>query len=172
MLSTINTAMSKWYAAYTKCHHERSTETLICGKGIATFLPQIIVPSKRRDRKVLIRRPLFPNYLFVRLDQDQGNWLKVFRTPGVVRICGNGRPMPIPDEDINTIRIFVESDRNIYPLPFLTVGSRVQVISGPLTGAIGVLTKEDHKRRQLVVSIELMGQSVAATLHDDEIRPY
>jgi transcription antitermination factor NusG len=48
----------------------------------------------------------------------------------------------------------------------------VRVISGPLAGAIGILLREDHKKRRLVVSIELMGQSVAVTLGDDEVRPY
>ncbi|UCG92397.1 MAG: UpxY family transcription antiterminator [candidate division WOR-3 bacterium] len=161
-----------WYAAYTKCNHERVVNKLLREKGITTFLPQIIVPSRRKDRKILIKRPLFPNYLFVDLDEVRENWLKVFRTPGLARICGNGRPTPIPNEDIESIRIFINSDRNIYPLPYLQVGSRVQVISGPLTGAIGILVKEDHKRRRIVVSIELMGQSVAASLYDDEIRPY
>lgn len=161
-----------WYAVYTRCHHERATNKILTDLGITTFLPEILVSSKRRDRKILIKRPLFPNYLFVQLDRTKENWLKVYRTYGVVRICGNGRPTPIPDEDINSIRIFVESDRNIYPLPFLVVGSKVRVVSGPLAGAIGILTKEDHKKRKLVVSIELMGQSVAVTLADDDVRPY
>jgi transcription antitermination factor NusG len=161
-----------WYAAYTRCNHERVVNRLLAEKGITTFLPLIIVPSRRKDRKILMKRPLFPNYLFVELDKIRGNWMKTFRTPGLVKICGNGRPMPIPDEDIESIRIFVNSDRNLYPLPYLQVGSRVQVIAGPLAGAIGILTKEDHKRRRLVVSVELMGQSVAATLYDDEVKPY
>lgn len=162
----------QWYAIYTRCHHERATNKILTDSGINTFLPEILVPSKRRDRKKLIKRPLFPNYLFVQLNNLRENWLRIYRTYGVVRICGNGRPTPIPDEDINSIKIFVESDRNIYPLPFLVVGSKVRVVSGPLAGAIGVLTKEDHKKRKLVVSIELMGQSVAVTLADDEVRPY
>ncbi len=161
-----------WYATYTRFNHERVVNKLLNEKGIITFLPQIIVPSRRRDRKILIKRPLFPNYLFVELNHVRENWMKVFRTPGLVRICGNGRPTPVPDDTIESIRIFVNSDRNIYPLPYLQVGSRVQVISGPLAGAIGILVKEDLKRRRLVVSIELMGQSVAATLYDDEVRPY
>jgi len=161
-----------WYAAYTKYNHERVVNKLLREKDIITFLPQIIVPSRRKDRKILIKKPLFPNYLFVELNEVRDNWMKVFRTPGLARICGNDRPTPIPDEDIESIRIFVNSDRNIYPLPYLQVGSRVQVISGPLAGAIGTLIKEDHKRRRLVVSIELMGQSVAASLYDDEIKPY
>jgi len=161
-----------WYAVYTQSNHEKSVNKILEDKGITTFAPRILVPSKRRDRKILLRRPLFPNYLFVELDADQKNWLKVFRTPGVVMICGKPKPKSIPDEDIESIRIFVNSDRNIYPLPYLRVGSRVQVISGPLTGAIGILEKEDMRRRKLIVSIELMGQSVAATLHDDEVRPY
>lgn len=161
-----------WYAAYTRCNHERVVKKLLSDKGLATFLPTITVPSRRKDRKVLIKRPLFPNYLFVELNEARDNWMKMFRTPGLVHICGNGRPMPVPDEDIESIRIFVTSDRNLYPLPYLQVGSRVQVISGPLTNAIGILVKEDRKKRRLVVSVELMGQSVAATLFDDEIKPY
>ncbi|MCX7994780.1 MAG: UpxY family transcription antiterminator [candidate division WOR-3 bacterium] len=161
-----------WYAIYTRCHHERTTNKILIDKGLTTFLPEIIVPSRRKDRKILIKRPLFPNYLFVLLDHNKENWLKVYRTHGVVRICGNGRPTPIPDEDINSIKIFVQSERNIYPLPYLVVGSKVRIVSGPLAGAIGILLKEDHKKRRLVVSIELMGQSVAVNLADDEVRPY
>jgi len=161
-----------WFAAYTRCNHERVVNKLLTDKGINTFLPTIIVPSRRKDRKILIKRPLFPNYLFVELDEVQDNWLKTFRTPGLVKICGNGRPMPVPDEEIESIRIFVNSDRNLYPLPYLQVGMRVRVISGPLAGAIGILIKENRKKRRLVVSVELMGQSVAATLFDDEVKPY
>ncbi|MGQ9701156.1 MAG: transcription termination/antitermination protein NusG [bacterium] len=163
---------SHWYAVYTRCHHERAANKILIDYGINTFLPEILVPSRRRDRKKLIKKPLFPNYLFVYLDNVKENWLKVYRTYGVVRICGNGRPTPIPDEDINSIKIFVESERNIYPLPYLVVGAKVRVISGPLSGALGILLKEDHKKRKLVVSISLMGQSVAVTLADDEVRPY
>ncbi|KPK63832.1 hypothetical protein AMJ83_05110 [candidate division WOR_3 bacterium SM23_42] len=161
-----------WYAGYTKCNHERVVNKILHDKGINTFLPEIIVPSRRNNRKILIKRPLFRNYLFIELDEIRDTWMKVFRTPGLARICGNGRPTAIPDEDINSIKIFIRSDRNIYPLPFLHVGARVQVISGPLTGAIGILVKEDRKKRRLSVSLELMGQSVVVSLFDDEVKPF
>jgi transcriptional antiterminator RfaH len=161
-----------WYAGYTKCNHERVVHKILHDKGINTFLPEIIVPSRRKNRKILIKRPLFRNYLFIELDEIRENWMKVFRTPGLARICGNGRPTPIPDDDIKSIKIFVSSDRNLYPLPFLHVGARVQVMSGPLTGAIGILVREDRKKRRLSVSVELMGQSVVVSLFDDEVRPF
>ena len=161
-----------WYAGYTKCNHERVVHKILHDKGINTFLPEIIVPGRRKNRKILIKRPLFRNYLFIELDEMRENWMKVFRTPGLARICGNGRPTPIPDDDINSIKIFVTSDRNLYPLPFLHVGARVQVMSGPLTGAIGILVKEDRKKRRLSVSVELMGQSVVVSLFDDEVKPF
>lgn len=161
-----------WYAGYTKCNHERLVRKFLQEKGITTFLPEILVPSRRKNRKVLIRRPLFRNYLFVAIDELQDNWIKVFRTPGLARICGNGRPMPIPEEDIDSIRIFVNSERNVFPLPYLHVGAKVQVISGPLTGAIGILVKENHRKRTLAVSLEMMGQSVVVSLFDDEIKPF
>jgi transcription antitermination factor NusG len=161
-----------WYAGYTKCNHERVVHKILHDKGINTFLPEIIVPGRRRNRKILIKRPLFRNYLFIELNEIRENWMRVFRTPGLARICGNGRPTPIPDEDINSIKIFVSSDRNLYPLPFLHVGARVQVMSGPLAGAIGILVKEDRKKRRLSVSVELMGQSVVVSLFDDEVKPF
>jgi len=161
-----------WYAGYTKCNHERVVKKLLYDKGVNTFLPEIIVPSRRKNRKILIKRPLFRNYLFIELDEIRENWMKVFRTPGLARICGNGRPMPIPDDDINSIRIFISSDRSLYPLPFLHVGAKVQVTSGPLTGAIGILVREDRKKRRLSVSVELMGQSVVVSLFDDEVKPF
>jgi transcription antitermination factor NusG len=161
-----------WYAGYTKCNHERVVNRILHDKGINTFLPEIIVPSRRNDRKILIKRPLFRNYLFIELDEQREHWMKVFRTPGLARICGNGRPSAIPNEDIESIKIFVRSDRNLYPLPFLHVGARVQVTSGPLTGAIGILVKEDRKKRRLSVSVELMGQSVVVSLFDDEVKPF
>ncbi len=144
---------------------------MLSDKGINTFLPLMAVPGRRKNRRTLIRRPLFRNYLFIQIDERQENWMKVFRTPGLSRICGNGRPMTVPDEDIETIRIFVNSDRSVFPLPFLHVGARVQVISGPLTGAIGIFVREDARKRRLAVSLELMGQSVIVSLYDDEIRP-
>jgi transcription antitermination factor NusG len=45
-------------------------------------------------------------------------------------------------------------------------------MSGPLTGAIGILVKEDRKKRRLSVSVELMGQSVVVSLFDDEVKPF
>jgi len=161
-----------WYAGYTKCNHERIVKKILQEKGINTFLPEIIVPGRRKNRRILVKRPLFRNYVFIQIDALQENWIKVFRTPGLARICGNGRPMPIPNEDIDSIKIFVRSDRNIFPLPYLQVGARVQVISGPLSGAIGILVREDHRKRRLSVSLELMGQSVVVSLFDDEVRPF
>lgn len=80
--------------------------------------------------------------------------------------------MPIPDDDIDSIKIFVRSDRKILPLPYLQVGARVQVISGPLSGAVGILVREEYRKRRLSVSLELMGQSVVVSLFDDEVRPF
>jgi transcription antitermination factor NusG len=160
-----------WYAGYTKCNHERVVHKLLQEKGINTFLPEIVAQTRRKNRRILVKRPLFRNYLFIQIDAMQENWIKVFRTPGLARICGNGRPMPIPDDDINSIKIFISSDRSILPLPYLHIGSKVQVVSGPLAGAIGVLLHEDHKKRRLSVSLELMGQSVVVSLFEDEVIP-
>ena len=51
----------------------------------------------------------------------------------------------------------------IDPIPYLTVGKLVRVVAGPLKGVEGLLiTKKKHC--MLVISIDLMKQSVAVTI--------
>jgi len=57
-----------WYVLHTKSRFENVVNDGLGKKSIEVFLPKITVKSKRRDRKAMIRVPLFPGYLFVKTD--------------------------------------------------------------------------------------------------------
>jgi len=158
-----------WYAVYTMSRHEAKVEKVLQQKGVEVFLPRVNSPRRKRDRKVLLKLPLFPGYLFVHTSLDMYDYLQILKAPGVVRILGNGRPTPVPEETVGSIRSIVESDQPFYPWQYLEKGKQVRVLDGPLAGTIGVIQGRKEKKRRLIVSVELFRRSVAVELDDDAV---
>jgi len=134
----------------------------LAGKGYEWFLP--LRKSRRRwsDRIKEIEQPLFPGYVFCRFDPLAR--LPILITPGVIGIVGIGKtPIPIEDSEILSIQTIVKSGLPSQPWPFLQIGERVRIDSGPLEGLEGILLQSKANHR-LVVSVTLLQRSVAAEI--------
>lgn len=161
-----------WYAVHTSSRHEDKVHKRLEAKKIPVFLPKIEVWSRRKDRKKRIRIPLFSGYLFVHVELDKHIWLEVLKTPGVARIVGNQKePIPIPDEQIESIRILLENDVLLTPIPYLQIDQRVKIVNGPLSGVEGILLKTDTKKNKLVVSVDLLKRSLCVELDTIDVEP-
>ena len=68
------------------------------------------------------------------------------------------------------MRTLITSGLSVRYHPFLTVGDRVEIISGPLSGAQGILVRADDDSSKLVVSVDLMGRSLVVTIEGWSIR--
>ncbi len=55
-----------WYVLHTKSRFETVVNDALIKKSFEVFLPKILVKSRRRDRRLMIRAPLFPGYLFLK----------------------------------------------------------------------------------------------------------
>jgi transcription antitermination factor NusG len=157
-----------WYVIYTKSRHEYKVNSRLFQKNLATFLPEIEIWSKQKDRKKKILVPLFPGYVFVdapRLDSEMR--LEILKTPGVVKILGkkeNAEPASVPDHQIDAIRRFVNSKTEIFTIQFPREGEPARIIDGPFAGIEGTVIKTDLEKELFVVSIELLQRSVAVKL--------
>src|SRR5512142_513597 len=161
--------MTNWYAVWTRSRHEQVVREQIELKGVEVFLPTITRWSRWKDRKKKIDWPLFPGYLFVRLDPQET--LPVRACTGVVSIVSfEGKPMPIPDFEIDGIRRLIDSDLQFDPCPFVREGDRVEVVHGPLKGVIGRLVRKGPHAR-LVLSVDLIAQAVSVTVDASDIQP-
>jgi len=131
----------------------------IAGQGFESFLPTYKSLRKWSDRTKELQQPLFPGYLFCRLDYQ--NRRALVMTPGVLQIVGNGRtPMPIPDAEMEAIQLAQASGLPSQPWPYLEVGERVRVNYGNLTGLEGILINFKGNHR-VVISVTLLQRSVA-----------
>jgi len=163
----------RWYAIHTRCHHEVRVEERLRQKRLEVFLPRFTQPSRRRDRKIILRTPLFPGYLFVQDALEATTYLDIIKLPGVVRIlAGSGRLQPVPRETIESIRLALAGDRPYYPYHCLKRGERVRVTEGPLTGVVGMIVEAKEKKRKVVIEVELFRRAMAVELEDETVEPW
>src|SRR5271168_5490555 len=94
----------RWFAVVTVPQHEKAASRYLDSAGVETFLPTYESSRVWKNRqKVKVELPLFPTYLFVRIDQaERGH---VLRTPGVRKLVGNSRePLSVADREIEFLR--------------------------------------------------------------------
>jgi transcription antitermination factor NusG len=148
-----------WFAVQTRTRYENFAAKQLNGRGYEVFLP--FYQSKRRwsDRMQEFEAPLFPGYLFCRLNLLDR--LPILTTPGVIQIVGIGRtPIPVDEEEVIALQTAVRTGAPRHPWPFLKVGQKVKVEAGPLCGLEGVLLNFKGRYR-LVLSVSLLQRSVA-----------
>ena len=151
-----------WYAVETRHYREKNVAELLQGKGLETFLPTYEEPRQWSDRIKVAELPLFPGYLFCRLNGERR--MPILSTPGVRKIVSFGKtPVPVPEDEIEAVQQFIKSKLKIQPWPFLEIGQKVRIQKGPLAGVDGIL-QEFRGNYRVVVSISLLQRSVAAEL--------
>ncbi len=153
-----------WFALQVRSRYENIVTAHLDGKDYEWFLP--LYKSRRRwsDRFKEIERPLFPGYLFCRLNPL--NRLPILTTPGVVRIVGTSKtPIPIDETEIAAIQAAVKSGLPSQPLQFLRIGQRVRMNQGPLCGLEGILLNF-RGRNHLVLSVTILQRSVAVQVEN------
>jgi len=161
----------RWYAAYTCANHEKSVAQQMGLRSIESFLPLYEKVSRWKDRRVKLQLPLFSGYVFVRMAlQDR---LRVLQIPGVVRLVGfNGIPAPLDNEELELMqRGFSGNAIGVKPCPFLQIGRRVRLKSGPLGGLKGIVLRKKGGYR-FVLSIALIQRSVIADVDVADIDPF
>ena len=155
-------AVLPWFAIRVRSNCERSVFHALHQKGYELFLPTYTVTRRWSDRVKRLDVPLFPGYIFCRINQQKP--LPVLTTPGVVQLVGNGKtPVAVTEDEISSVRAVLNSNLPYMPYLSLVSGTRVVVDQGPLMGVQGVLV-ESRMANRLVVSIEILNRAVAVEI--------
>src|ERR1700722_2574736 len=156
------TPIFPWYALQVRARQELGVADFLRGKNYEWFLPLYKSRKRWSDRIKESDAPLFPGYLFCRLNiQDR---LPILKTPGVIQIVGyNHQPVPVDEREIEAIQLMLSSGMPNQPWPFIAIGDRVRIESGPLRGLEGILTDFKGSHR-LILSVALLQRSVAVEI--------
>jgi transcriptional antiterminator RfaH len=152
--------MRFWYAVQTKPRQEGLAETHLLRQHFETYLPKVLLRKRKRDKWTKVVEPLFPRYLFIRVDPDQDNLAPVRSTHGVAGLVRFGHKLqPVPDGVINYLRQAENPDTHQHHAeewPHRS-GDAVQVLEGPFKGLTGVFQATTAEDRALLL-IELLGR--------------
>ena len=166
---TIDRLDYSWYVLHTKSRFENVVNDGLAKKSLEVFLPKIQVRSKRRDRRLMIRVPLFPGYLFVKTNLDPYEHIEIVKTVGAVRLVGNkDGPIPVPMETVDSLKIIVQGNESVATGSRFKKGDRVIVVHGPFAGVVGTFVRHRGKGR-VIVNIEALGQYAGVNVSEEDI---
>jgi transcription antitermination factor NusG len=158
-----------WYAVRVRTRQEALVADALTRKGYDVLLPQYRCRKRWSDRVKEVTLPLFPGYLFARLDVRRR--LPLLVTPGVLHMVSAGDTiLAIDPEEIAAIERVVAAGTPAEPWPYLHIGQRVRIEGGPLHGLEGLLAAVDDHHR-VVVSVTLLQRSVAVQIAASQAFP-
>jgi len=162
-----------WHVLWTQSHCEQLVYDQLAGRGFETLLPKINVWSRRAGERRLVRRPMFPGYLFVRHALGREAYIEVRKARGLVAILGDTweRLAVVPDSEIESVLALSRCDLPSMPYPYLKEGMRVRISSGPLAGVEGILERRKAEKGFLVLSVDLLRRSVAVEVDCTSVVP-
>jgi len=170
VLNEPNDINVKWYVIQTKPKDEYRVETHLLNQEIEIFLPLLETHQYCSGKMVQRIKPLFPNYLFARLDLKL-HYYKVKWTRGVSKILGTGDgPIPISGEVVQRIREKVGKDNLVKLEEEWKEGDIVQITSGPFKELMGIFQKKMSDNGRVRILLSLIGVDIPVQISQWHLR--
>jgi len=149
-----------WYVVYTKPRWEKKVARILDEKGIENYCPLNRVLRKWSDRNKIVFEPLFKGYVFVKVT-DALKW-DIRMVDGLLNyVHWLGKPAKVNDDEINTIRKFLQEFSNIEIVDFsLNKNTEVIIRSGVMMNYKGVIVEVVGNKAR--VKIDSMGLQLSA----------
>jgi len=150
--------------------HEKRAARALSAEGLDAYAPVVHVKVRWSDRWKHVEQPMFPGYLFCRFDPAlEMGVVRSNRSVLYVAPVGDA-PVPIPDRDVEMIRLAERSGAHLEVTRRLEPGEAVAVVSGPLEGLTGTLVRRDDELR-LTIKVDMLQQGVEARVELEDVRP-
>lgn len=169
--------MTRDYVIQTHPCHEALAKANLESRGFEVYLPTVIEEiryGRMHEKRTTVMTPLFPGYLFVRLDLACEPWRAVGAVRGVKRMLGRDgeHPTPLPRgalDDLKARFLAGEFVRRV-DTHEVSAGDRVTVTQGVFQGHTGVCTTSRGERIKVLlnllsgaISVDLTAMSVAVS---------
>ncbi|MGQ7247049.1 transcription/translation regulatory transformer protein RfaH [Halomonas sp. V046] len=153
IVTNASDATPRWYVIQCKGGESFRAAEHLGNQGYDLFHPVLEVQKKRRGKLEWVQEPLFPYYLFLRLDQVESNWRPIRSTRGVLKIVTFGLAMPVPvsDELIELLRRHGTSEPDAPGQLYFRAGESVEITEGPFKDLKAVFESHKGEERAIVL---------------------
>jgi len=164
-----------WYVVHTYSGYENKAkaalEDAIRRAGMDQKFGEVLVPTEqvvevKDGKKKTTTRKVYPGYMFVQMEVDQGTIHIVRSTPKVTGFIGDARnPPPIPEDEVRRITNQVEEEE-VRPTVVVNFerGEEVRVIDGPFASMMGRVEEVNATRAKLRVMVSIFGRPTSVEL--------
>lgn len=150
----------RWYAAHTQPQAELRAAHRLQAQGYEVFAPTVARRVRHARSVKMVRRPLFPRYLFVRFDCAMDRWRCINGTAGIVQlVAAADQPLALPAGLVEALIEHHNWSTGQGDDAF-HVGESARFTSGPFSDLVGRISSIDEKGR-VELLLSLMGRSVA-----------
>lgn len=160
--------MANWYVVQTKPNDEMKAKMHLLRQGFEVFLPLHKTIRRHARKTEIVNKPLFPRYLFVKMDLDTARWRSINGTRGVVCIVQQDMiPVAVP---YGIVEMFKEQAdiKGVVPLESLGVfetGKDYEVTTGTFEGYVGSCVKlEGCQEERVALLLDLLGREVEVSI--------
>ncbi len=171
--SPVPTEGDNWYVVHTHPNAEPRALAHVLHQGFEAYLPRYLKRRSHARRTDWVRAPLFPRYLFVRMNPDVSRWRALHSTVGVSHlVCHGDRPTPIPDPIVDDIRRHEDAKGNVVigARAALNKGDRVRITEGAMADHVGVFDVPSDTDRVFLL-LELLGRQVRVRVPLSAVTP-
>lgn len=155
--------LPQWYLMSCDPRRDEQVCALVAIAGFETYTPRIPKTRRRNGDK-----PLFPGYVFTRLDLGCDDWTKVMYLPGVRRLVTvGGAPSVVDEEIVDAIRARIA--RGAFVPPKLNPGDRIRVVSGAFEHLEGVFCEELTGAERVSILLDMMNRQVRVEVPADQL---
>jgi transcriptional antiterminator RfaH len=168
-LTVITSPTIGWYLVHTKPRQEDFALANLQRQGYECYLPQMRIERIRRRNAEIATEPMFPRYLFIRLDSsDQGkSWSPIRSTLGVSQLVHFGaRAAKVDDALVELLR----QREQAMPLDAMFhSGDSVIITDGPFAGIEAIYQTADAERRAFIL-LEILSKPVLMQIDTGRLR--
>lgn len=163
--------MSDWYLLHCKGRQEARAKQHIENQGYTTCCPMVSLEKRIRGKRQVVSEPLFPNYLFIEIDEDNANFNAIRSTRGVNNFVRfGGVPSKVPEGVVQHFLALEEAQNSDTPVETLfKAGAAVEITEGPFAGLAAVYQLNKGEERCLVL-LDMMGKQQQLEIEEARLR--
>lgn len=168
-IQSTSSSTESWYLVHTKPRQEDIALANLERQGYACYLPQLRIERVRRRTAEVVIEPMFPRYLFIRLDSsDQGkSWSPIRSTLGVSQLVHfGGRAAKVDDNLVDLLR---QRERALPTEAMFHSGDLVVIADGPFAGVEAIYQTADAERRAFIL-LEILAKPVSMHIDAGRLR--
>ncbi len=162
--------MKRWYLLYCKRGEQLRAKVHLENQGVECYYPEVTVEKILRGKRQWVKEPLFPCYMFIRFDYENGPSFTTIRsTRGVADFIRFGaHPKELQGDLVYELRQLDVEEQSSAASTSPKKGQVLKVIGGQFSGIEAIYQEPDGEKRSIML-IKLINQPVSMSIDNKNL---